>query len=36
VHPDIPVELMQTAVQLVAYFVTAIGAVAGLLFCGRA
>jgi hypothetical protein len=34
-YPDIPVELMQTAVQLVVYFVTAIGAVAGLLFRGR-
>jgi hypothetical protein len=34
-HPDIPVELMQAAVQLLVYFVTTIGAVAGLLFCGR-
>jgi hypothetical protein len=35
-YPGVPVELMQTAVQLVVCFVTAAGAVFGLLLCGRA
>ena len=26
-YPGVPVELMQTAVQLVVYFVTAVGAI---------
>jgi hypothetical protein len=35
-YPGIPVELMQTAVQLVICFVSAAGAFLGLLLCGRA
>jgi hypothetical protein len=35
-YPVIPVELTQTAVQLVVYFVSILGAVFGLMHCGRA
>jgi hypothetical protein len=34
-YPGVPVELMQTAVQLVVYFITAMGALFGLVLCGR-
>jgi hypothetical protein len=34
--PVIPTETMQSAVQLVAYFVAIAGAVFGLMFCARA
>jgi hypothetical protein len=35
-YPGVPVELTQTAVQLVVYFVAVVGALFGLLLCGRA
>jgi hypothetical protein len=34
-YPVIPTELMQSAVQLVVYFVTIFGAVFGLMLCSR-
>ena len=36
VYPVVPVELMQSVVQLVVYFITAAGATFGLLLCSRA
>lgn len=35
-YPAIHTELVQNAVQLVVYFVTVLGAVFGLMACGRA
>ena len=35
-YPVIPTELMGSAVQLVIYFVTVVGAVLGFLLFGRA
>jgi hypothetical protein len=35
-YPLIPLELMQSAVQLVVYSVAILGAVMGLVLCGRA
>jgi hypothetical protein len=35
-YPVIPAELMQSAVQLMVYFVTIAGAVLGLMVCSRA
>jgi hypothetical protein len=34
--PVIPAELMQSAVQLVVYFITVVGAALGLMLCARA
>jgi hypothetical protein len=34
-YPVIPTELMQNAVQSMAYFVTIVGAVCGLMICSR-
>ncbi len=34
-YPCIPVELTQTAVQLMVYCVSIVGAVFGLMICGR-
>jgi hypothetical protein len=35
-YPVIPMELMQSTVQLMVYFVTIVGAVFGLMVCSRA
>jgi hypothetical protein len=35
-YPGVSAELMETAVQLAVCFVTAVGAIVGLLLCGRA
>jgi hypothetical protein len=35
-YPVIPAELMQSAVQLMVYFVTIVGTVLGLMVCSRA
>ena len=34
-HPCIPAELAQSAVQLLVYFAGIVGAVFGLMLCGR-
>ncbi len=34
-YPVIPTELMQSAVQLMVYFVTMLGALFGLILCSR-
>jgi hypothetical protein len=35
-YPVIPAEAMQSAVQLVVYFITIVGTVLGLMLCPRA
>jgi hypothetical protein len=35
-YPVIPPEMMQTAVQMLVYFVTIVGTVFGLMLCVRA